>query len=624
VLCTAVGTPGFSLADNVAFQEALRTDALTITPIVRGRLIGRDVFSYMRRVDFEDGERRVVFVGFGLDTVAESLSRVPLPADASLAVMRTDGEVVAAYPPQAAAQMHALRGHIAAMPGATLTVTARGDDGVTRAYAVVRLASPDNLVAAAALPASAAAADRRILTAVAIFGASSVITLLVALLVADHGIRRPIQRLLSAMSRVRQGSLDVRIGAMKASPEVRALSDGFDAMTAQLQHREIRTRQAQRLEAVGQLAGGVAHDFNNMLTVIIGFGEDLREYVAADGRSHLDEVLAAGARAKDLTQQLLAFSRRQVLHTEAVQLNDALRNLSRMLERVIGAHISLDLALAAELPLIRVDRAQLEQVITNLVVNARDAMLDGGRLTLRTDSLMITSADAPTRGDLPSGRYTRLSVTDTGHGMDAETLSHVFEPFFTTKEAGKGTGLGLATVYGIVSQSGGAVVVNSTPNGGTTFEVYFPALQATEAPAATAAPAASAGRGRGETILVVEDEPGVRRLTVTVLKRAGYTVLEAADAHEGERIARDAGPALTLLLTDVVLPGGPSGVVLGRTLKAAYPELVVMHMSGYSRELASRSAEDDGVPFLGKPFTPAALLQAVADALAAAPATTLP
>jgi signal transduction histidine kinase len=488
---------------------------------------------------------------------------------------------------------------------------------VTRAYAVVRLASPDSLIAAAALPASAAAADRRILTAVAIFGVSSVVTLLVAMLVADQGIRRPIQRLLKAMARVRQGRLDVRVGTMRGGPEVRALSEGFDEMTAQLQHREIRTRQAQRLEAVGQLAGGIAHDFNNMLTVIVGFGEELRAHVRDAGRADLDEMLAAGARARDLTRQLLAFSRRQVLHTEPVQLNDALRNLSRMLERVIGEHITLDLTLASELSLIRVDRTQLEQVITNLVVNARDAMPDGGRLTLRTDSLMVTAADAPMRGELPAGRYTRLSVTDTGHGMDPETMSHVFEPFFTTKEGGQGTGLGLATVYGIVSQSGGYITVDSAPHGGTTFEVFFPALLETELSAPAAAAAPSRASGRGETILVVEDEPGVRRLTVTVLKRAGYTVLEAADAPAAEQIAREAGTSLRLLLTDVVLPGGPSGVTLGQTLKAAFPELIVMHMSGYSRELSSGSAEDEQAAFLGKPFTPAALLTAVADVIAA-------
>jgi signal transduction histidine kinase len=614
VQCTAIGPPGFSLADNPAFKEAMRTNDLTITPIVRGRLIGRDIFSYMRRVQLDDGTTRVVFVGFDLETVGRSLAHVPLPPGAVLGVLRTDGEVIAAYPPEGRALMRGLGARIGAIHASPFSEMQRDDAGVTRAFAGVRLAAPDNLVAVAALPSSAAAADRRILTAVVIFGASSLITLLVALLVANHGIRHPIQRLLDAMTRVRQGEFDARIAQSDGCPEVRALADGFDEMTAQLERREERTRQAQRMEAVGQLAGGIAHDFNNMLTVIIGFGEELRDHVRDAGRTQLAEVLGAAARARDLTQQLLAFSRRQVLNTEPVQLNDTLRTLSRMLERIIGEHITLDLHLAGRLPLIRVDRAQLEQVITNLVVNARDAMGEGGRLSIRTDTLVVTEQSPVRRRDVPAGRYTRLSVADTGHGMDAETLSHVFEPFFTTKVDGRGTGLGLATVYGIVSQSGGYVVVDSAPRGGTTFEIYFPALAA-EAIEPTVAPVTAPQRGAGQTILVVEDEPGVRRLTVTILRRAGYRVLEAANAAQAEDIARTEGSHLTMLLTDVVLPGGPSGVVLGRTLTAQWPDLVVVHMSGYSRELSSLAPDEDRVPFLRKPFTPAALLKAVADAL---------
>jgi two-component system, cell cycle sensor histidine kinase and response regulator CckA len=372
---------------------------------------------------------------------------------------------------------------------------------------------------------------------------------------------------------------------------------------------------------VGQLAGGIAHDFNNMLTVIIGFGEELRGQVRPRAEAHLDEVLAAATRAKELTHQLLAFSRRQVLNTEPVHLNRTLQDLSRMLQRVIGEHVRLDLQLAGELPMIRVDRTQVEQVITNLVVNARDAMPDGGTLTIVTDSLMLTSTEAAPRADLPPGRYVRLAVADTGYGMDAETLSHVFEPFFTTKEGGKGTGLGLATVYGIVRQSGGYVLATSTRDGGTRFEIYFPALAAVTM-ATSPVPPVPPAHGAGETILVVEDEPGVRRLAVTVLRRAGYTVLEAADAHEAEAIAHTPGVSITLLLTDIVLPGGPSGIMLGRSLQEQRPDLIVVHMSGYSQELAARSSEEGKTAFVSKPFTPAALLKAVADALTAGVAPT--
>jgi signal transduction histidine kinase/ActR/RegA family two-component response regulator len=614
VRCTAVGEPGSNLADNPAFKRAMTTDQLTITPIGRGRLIGRDVFSYMRRIGADGQPPAVVFVGFGLDTVAAALARVPLPADASLALMTATGDVVAAYPAEGEAPMHRVQQHIATLaPMANSVFSAEGDDGVTRSFAAVRLTPPDALVAVAALPAAGTAlADDRFLAAVLVFGACSLITLIVALVMANRGIRAPIQQLLDAMAQVRQGHFDARADLVRASPEVRGLAQGFDEMTAQLAAREQRTRQAQRLEAVGQLAGGIAHDFNNMLTAIIGFGEELRDHVRPEGRGHLEEVLQAGTRAKDLTQQLLAFSRRQVLRAEPVQLTRTVEELSRMLQRIIGEHVRLDLQLTPNLPLIRADRTQLDQVITNLVVNARDAMATGGILTLKTDRLTSSALD-PERPDLPAGRYARLTVTDTGHGMDAETMAHVFEPFFTTKEFGQGTGLGLATVYGVVRQSGGHVLVHSRPGGGTTFEVCFPVVDDAEAPPPPPpAPERQPSR-TGETILVVEDEASVRRLAVTVLRRAGYTVLEAGDVPAAMRVAADA-PTIDLLLTDIVLPG-PSGISLGRSLKQLRPGLAVLHMSGYSAELSSAATAEERSSFLGKPFTPAALLKAVHDAL---------
>jgi signal transduction histidine kinase len=610
-----VGEPGFSLADNPAFQQALRSNALTITPAGRGRLIGRDVFSYMRKVEYGSEVPRVVFVGFGLDTVSASMARVPLPADASLALVTTGGRVIAAYPPEGEGPMRSVADRLRATAAGTGVFTAAGGDGVTRAFATVRLGVPDDLLAVAALPTNdPGAADARILTAVLIFGAFSLVTLGIALAVANRGIRTPIQQLLDAMARVRQGNLSVRASLSEASPEVRALSHGFDEMTAQLEQRELRTRQAQRLEAVGQLAGGIAHDFNNMLTAIIGFGEELRPHVLPEGRANLDEVLTAGTRARDLTQQLLAFSRQQVLQAQPLQLSRAVEDLSRMLQRIIGEHIALSLQLESALPFIRADRTQLEQVITNLVVNARDAMPEGGTLVLATDSVSVSPPDYGGRTDLPPGRYARLRVTDTGHGMDAETASHIFEPFFTTKELGKGTGLGLATVYGVVRQSGGYVIVDSTRDRGTTFEIFFPVIEARDPQVLAPPPAERYSGGAGQTILVVEDEPSVRRLAATILRRAGYTVLEAGDAHTAMTVAAS-NAAIALLLTDVVLPGGPSGVSLGRALKAARPGLIVLHMSGYSVELSSMATPEERAAFLGKPFTPPVLLRTVHDAL---------
>ena len=387
-------------------------------------------------------------------------------------------------------------------------------------------------------------------------------------------------------------------------------------MTSQLQQREQSTRQTQRLEAFGQLAGGVAHDFNNLLTVIIGYSEELRTQVTPAGRIDLEEVLSAGKRAKDLTQQLLAFGRQQVLKTEPVQVNRVVTDLSRMLQRVIGEQISLDLALDPALPIIRGDRTQLEQVITNLVVNARDAMPNGGSVRITTDTLRVAAGESSGTGDVPPGRYARMTVTDTGVGMDAETVSHLFEPFFTTKEMGHGTGLGLATVYGIVRQSGGYLSVNSVPGQGTQFDICFPASHGKAEDAGPVAESAPT-KATATTILVVEDEPMVRRLTVSVLRRAGYTVLEAANAQEAEAVANTPGVSLNLLLTDVILGSGPTGVSLGRSLKAALPALIVLHMSGYSTELSSAATSSaERAAFLAKPFTTAQLLDAVHNALA--------
>ncbi len=615
VICAAHNAPGVSLGHRQVFKDAIRTDRLAGQAVVRGLMREQEIFSYMRAIR-QGGDAKptaVAFVGFDLHAVAASLTRVPLPEHALLALVHRDGRLIAAYPTEAAGPMRNVEPQIRALGTADRVFSVDNDDGITRTYAAVPLGAPDDLLAVAALPASGRQ-DARILTAVLVFGACSLVTLLVAVAVANRGIRRPIERLLDAMARVRQGDLDVRMALADATPEVRTLSQGFDEMTAQLRERELRSRQAQRLEAVGQLAGGIAHDFNNMLTAIIGFGEELRGHVLPPGRDLLEEVLGAGTRAKDLTQQLLAFSRRQVLQADPVQLTQTVHDLSRLLERIIGEHVTLDLKLAPELPLIRADRTQLEQVITNLAVNARDAMPQGGTLTLATDSILVVDGGSVGRPDMPAARYVRLTVTDTGHGMDAETLAHVFEPFFTTKELGKGTGLGLATVYGVVRQSGGYVIVNSTRGGGTTFDVYFPAIEALPEHVPASVQPERQATGAGETILVVEDESSVRRLAVAILRRAGYTVLEAADAPRALEVA-DTGVPIDLLLTDVVLPGGPSGIGLGRTLKAARPGLVVLHMSGYSIELTSRTTPEERAMFLAKPFTPTAMLAAVHAAL---------
>jgi two-component system cell cycle sensor histidine kinase/response regulator CckA len=386
-----------------------------------------------------------------------------------------------------------------------------------------------------------------------------------------------------------------------------------------LRKSEERLHLSQRLEAVGQLAGGVAHDFNNLLTAITSYTQLLLEDLAPNDthRDDLLEIKRAADRATALTRQLLAFSRRQVLDPRVIDLNAVVADLEKMLGRLIGAHIALVTDCSARLPRVRADVGQLEQVIVNLAVNARDAMPDGGTLAIRTGEAELTEADCADQPDLEArpGRYAVIAVSDTGIGMDDATRAKMFQPFFTTKGPGKGTGLGLATVYGIVKQSGGYISVASQPNRGTTFRIYLPVV-------ADAAPNMSTGSIDGDTppngsgtILLVEDEASVRALARRVLEQAGYTVLEAADGSDGARIAEEYDGPLDLLLTDVVMPN-VGGRTLAERLRATRPALPVLFISGYPEgELVRSDLTGDSASYLEKPFSPQLLRDTVRAAL---------
>jgi PAS domain S-box-containing protein len=380
---------------------------------------------------------------------------------------------------------------------------------------------------------------------------------------------------------------------------------------------EDQFRQAQKMEAIGQLAGGVAHDFNNLLTAIMGYADLISDALEpGDQRlQDISEILHAGERAVTLTRQLLAFSRKQVLHPRLVDLNATVWNTTEWLRRVIPEHIALDLVLAPDLPPTRVDPAQIEQVVMNLAVNARDAMPEGGRLTLETAVVELDEAYAFQHIAARPGRYVRLTVNDTGIGMDANTKRHIFEPFFTTKELGKGTGLGLATVYGIVKQSGGSIWVYSEPNRGSTFKVYLPAAEGIAEPERSVEEVRPTGGS--ETILVVEDEALVRHLTRAVLERAGYQVYDAASPHEADVIFPALADSLDLLITDVVMPGS-SGPSMYERFARLRPGLKVIYMSGYSnKSLAQNGGIDSGEAsaFMEKPFTALTLTQKVREVL---------
>jgi PAS domain S-box-containing protein len=393
-----------------------------------------------------------------------------------------------------------------------------------------------------------------------------------------------------------------------------------EAAREALQESEDRLRHAQKMEAIGHLAGGIAHDFNNLLTAIIGFSSLISEQLPKESplARWIQEIERAGESASHLTRQLLAFSRKQVLQPEVVDVSLVVAELNHMLGRVIGADVDLALNTSPSPCWVRVDPGQLQQVVLNLAVNARDAMQDGGHLTIETgtvelDSQQIAWQHVGEDEQLKAGRYAVIAVSDTGCGMDAGTQSRIFEPFFTTKEPGRGTGLGLATVYGIVKQSGGDVWVYSEPDVGTTFKIYLPLVEPTT------------GRGHevqtqqlmqgGETLLLVDDDDGVRELARIVLEVSGYTVITAANGDEALAVGTARGAECQLLITDLVLPG-LSGRSLARQLIAAHPHLKLLFMSGYTDEVVVRHGMlDQQEAYLPKPFAPATLTQRVRAAL---------
>jgi two-component system, cell cycle sensor histidine kinase and response regulator CckA len=380
---------------------------------------------------------------------------------------------------------------------------------------------------------------------------------------------------------------------------------------AERERLEAELLQASKMEAVGRLAGGVAHDFNNLLTAILGYAELVRDGVEDPTvRRDVDQIRQAASRASHLTQQLLAFARRQVVETRPVSIGTLALNLEPFLRRLIGEHIELVIETAPDLWPVKADRGQLEQVLVNLSVNARDAMPDGGRLSIETSNLVVTTANAAEHPGVALGELVRLIVSDTGQGIVESAREHIFEPYFTTKERGKGTGLGLATCYGIVTASGGQITVESAEGEGATFRVYLP--RATEA-LVEDAPLAEVDVPRGsETVLVVEDETLVRAVAVRSLRASGYRVLEAENGEAALELVAGLprSERIDLLLTDLMMPimGGRE---LADRMRALRPEIAVLYVSGYSDDVLGGWPEGTGTSFLEKPFTPADLARRV-------------
>jgi len=439
----------------------------------------------------------------------------------------------------------------------------------------------------------------------------------------SHTFTRPLASLVAGVRALEAGDFGYPLES-SGGDEVAQVTGAFDRMRVNLQKTlndqkelEGRLRQAHKMEAVGRLAGGVAHDFNNLLTIIRGHSDLLLDRVGATGpqRHNVEQIQKAAGRAVSMTRQLLAFSRMQVLQPRVLDLNAVVADMGKMLPRLIGEHIEYVFFPGTQLAPVTADPGQIEQVILNLVVNSRDAMPKGGTIRVRTENVTLSEEEAAKRPPMSAGQFVLLSVADSGQGMDNETKAHIFEPFFTTKEIGKGTGLGLATVYGVVKQSGGFIWVESSPGNGATFEIYLPQTRGKVTETELEKKPLMA-RG-SETILVVEDESGVRELACEFLKVSGYAVLEAKDGLEAVEIATRHAGTIHLVLSDMVMPKMSGPELVGK-IKTIRPDVRILFMSGYSEfsnaELSHLSPQP---PVLQKPFSVASLVEKVREVLKA-------
>jgi signal transduction histidine kinase/CheY-like chemotaxis protein len=590
-----------NLGDREYFR-ALRDSHLPfyIGGIVFGRLTGADVFSVAtRRGDDPSRFSGVILVGvspsyfrdfdrgmFGSDT------------DFSAALVRDDGTQLASYPEAVRSSREPVRDElladaIARMPEGALMRGRSVADDIDRLIAYRKLATYPVYIAVERRWDSIVREWRGLMATHLIFGIPATLGLLGLSLLA-----------------MRQG---------------RRQSDTLARLQAEVRRREIAEealRQSQKMEAVGRLTGGIAHDFNNHLTVISSNIELLQRRLPPGSASLMrlaDAAMTGVQRAATLTHRLLAFSRQQPLEPEALDLGRLVANISELLRRTLGETIAIETVLPGGLWLTRIDSNQLENALLNLAVNARDAMPEGGRLTIETANAQLDDAYAASHTEVTAGQYVMLAVTDTGTGMTPEVISKAFEPFFTTKPLGRGTGLGLSMVYGFVKQSGGHLAIESEPGQGSTVKIYLPRFirEETRRPPAASATADAQPKATGETILVVEDDEGVRRTAVEALREMGYEVLEAGDAMEGVRLIVDRG-GIDLLFTDVGLPGGVNGRALADAARSARPGMRVLFTTGYTRNAVLKNGTlDRGVHFIAKPFNLAALAAKVREVLEA-------
>jgi signal transduction histidine kinase/CheY-like chemotaxis protein len=626
IICSSDDNLGLRIGDRDFFQRALATRVFTIGDLLRGRRTQRLLLNYALPV-FQGAELRgIVQASLNVEWLHDSLGRIPVMEGSGLALLDRTGVVITKQPGDDwfgdrldAATLQQIE------PTNVTHIVRVGPDGRRRHYAMVWVDGRRDMLAVAGLLEESvpATTGTQFFTAILVLLGGGVIAAAVSFVFAHRHIDRPIQQILQGARRLETGDLTVRTALNTGATELRELSASFDRMAATLQDRERRARESQRLEAIGQLAGGLAHDFNNMLTVILGFSHSLQMTVDdKDGRDNINQIIGAAERASNLTTQLLAFARRQVLQPRPMQINDTVEQTGTMLRQVIGEDITMATLLAPDAGVVQADPSQMEQILLNLVLNARDAMPHGGTLRIETRNVTVSAGEGHAFkpvGDvpLPPGDYVATIVSDSGFGMDADTRARIFEPFFTTKGS-RGTGLGLAMVYGITSQSGGFICCESALGEGTTFTVLLPRIH--DALIEGAPPPireVSHQPGTHETILVVEDEPSVRLLAERVLRSAGYEVVTADGAADAMNLVRH-GVRPHMVLTDVVMPH-MNGVALAESLRAMVPAAQIAYMSGHVEHAVLKASRIAPKAFLKKPFTPAALLRMVRNVLDSAP-----
>ncbi|HZT05802.1 MAG TPA: ATP-binding protein [Chloroflexota bacterium] len=623
VICSAVDAGrDVSVADLEYFQRAATTGQFSVGEYRVSRFTGQPSLTYAYPLLDSDGATSMIlFATMNLTWLGGAAAKSSLPDDATLSIVDRRGVILARYP-----DPEGIVGEQDARADATFALLANqnraklegiGPNGTEQLIGAVPTTNGSAYISVA-IPAAGATsgAARILLTGFLAVAAVGVVAIAASWLIAELAILRPVRSLVSAARRLGSGDLGARSGIPYSLGELGELAQAFDQAAEELKDQSEQMRQTQKLEALGLLAGGIAHDFNNLVTGIIGFSGLVLAKLPSDDPLHtfVDQIQAAGERAANLTRQLLAFSRRQPLEPQVLDLNTVVAELEHLLRRAIGEDIELVTQLDPEIGNIEADRGQIEQVLVNLAVNARDAMPQGGKITIKTGTAVLSEEYVRQHEGAQVGHHVMLAVTDTGIGMDAETQKRIFEPFFTTKEPGKGTGLGLSTAYGIVKQSGGTIWVYSEPGHGTTFRIYLPRVDR---------PVTMAGRQGAperlpegtETVLLVEDDKIVRTFATTVLQSLGYHVYVASNAMDALAILSRRQDSIDLLITDLVMPG-MGGRELAEKVTAQRPAIRVLFMSGFDPETRiGQRAVPYGKVFLAKPFTDLALSQKVREAL---------